>query len=352
MNAQTIFALVGKDLTLYFKNRFFAFITIMALVAYAVIYFVMPREVDETLEIAVFAPGFSQQFAEELGAEGLIIHEFESEQALKDGIAEGDFNVGVALPDGYAASLVAGQDVEIGIFFSSDFPEEFQDFYVIFFREVSYTLAGKPLKVDVTEEVLGHDFVGEQIPARDRMLPLFAVFILMMETMGLASLITSEIEGRTIQALLITPLTTAGLFVSKGIMGTGLAFVQAAALMLVTGGFSNEPLIITVALLLGGLLATGIGFLIASVAKDMMSVLGWGVLAIIVLAIPTFNVLLPGTISDWILTIPSFYLVDTVHQIINFDASWGEVSQNLLYLFLFSAAFFALGMAALRRKFR
>ncbi len=352
MNIGAIFTLVAKDLTLYFKNRFFALVTVLALVAYIVIYLVLPSEVDETLELAIYAPELTQEFSNELIGEGLVLREFESKTALEAAIRDGDFNVGIALPESYATRLTSGQRVEVEIFFASDFPAEFQDFYVLFIREISYNIAGKPLNVDVTETVLGPDLVGEQIPTRDRMLPLFAVFILMMETLGLASLITSEIEARTIQALLVTPLTTSGLFISKGIMGTGLAFAQAAVLMLFTGGFRDEPLIILVALLLGGLLATGLGFLIASMARDMMSVLSWGMLAIIVLSIPTFNVLLPGTISDWIQAIPSFYLVDTVHRVVNFGDSWADVFQSLIILAGSAIAFLALGMVVLRRKYR
>jgi ABC-2 type transport system permease protein len=352
MNPKAIFTLVQKDLNLYFKNRFFAFITVLALVFYILIYLVLPSQVDENLELAIYAAEMPEAFIDQLTVEGLELHEFDSPEALQEGIRSGDFNVGIVLPDDYVTNLTTGQDVEVEIYFASDFPEEFQDFYSLFIREVSYNIAGKPLNVNAKEEVLGPDLVGEQIPARDRMLPLLSVFILMVEMMGLASLITSEVEGRTIKALLVTPLTVPGLFISKGIMGTGLAFVQVVILMLFTGGFSREPLLILVVLLLGSLLSTALAFLIASIARDMMSVLGWSILGILVLAIPTFNVLLPGTISDWVRAVPSYYLVDTVHRVVNFGGSWGDVQANLIWLLVFSAAFFGLGIVALRRKFR
>ncbi len=352
MTLQAIFTLVLKDLRLYFKNRFFAFVTLLALVFYILIYLVLPQEVDETLELAIYAAEMPQAFVDELVVDGLDLHEFDSPEALQDGIREGDFNVGIVLPDDYAANLATGRDVEVEVYFASDFPEEFREFYVLFVREVSYNLAGKPLNVDAKEEILGPDLVGAQIATRDRMLPLLAVFILMVEMMGLASLITAEVEGRTIKALLVTPLTVPGFFISKGIMGTGLAFVQVAILMLFTGGFSHQPLLIVVALLLGSLLATGLGFMIASVARDMMSVMAWAVLGILLLAIPTLNILLPGTVSDWIRAIPSYYLADTVHRVINFGSTWADVQANMAALLGFALAFFAVGVVALRRKFR
>ena len=351
MSFNLIATLVTKDLKLYFKNRFFAFVTILALVGYSAIYLFLPPKLDERLELNLYAPDLAQQFVAELADEGIDITQHDSADSLQEGIAAKDFSIGIALPENYMGDLATSQDVNVDIYFASDFPEEFREFWVLFIRETSFTLAGKPLNIEVTETVLGHDLIGEPIAGRDRMLPLLAVFILMMETMGLASLITSEIEGGTIKALLVTPLTVGGLFLSKGIMGTGLAFVQASILMLVTGGFSHEPLIILTALLLGGLLATGLGLMIASVARDMMSVMAWSVLAILVLALPTFNVLLPGTISNWIQAIPSFYLVDAIHRVLNFGAVWADVGASLLILLAFSIVFFGLGVVMLRRKF-
>ena len=97
---------------------------------------------------------------------------------------------------------------------------------------------------------------------------------------------------------------------------------------------------------------TGVAFLIASVGRDLMSVMGWGILALLLLALPTFTVLIPGLVSDWIRLIPSYYLVDTVFQVLNFGATWADVAHNLLLLAAWSAAIMALGVVVLRRKFR
>ncbi len=85
-------------------------------------------------------------------------------------------------------------------------------------------------------------------------------------------------------------------------------------------------------LLLGSLFVTGLAFLIASVARDMMGVMAWGMLLLIVLAIPAFTILFPATASSWVEAIPTFYLVDTLHRAINFDATWAEVARNLVIL--------------------
>ncbi len=219
-------------------------------------------------------------------------------------------------------------------------------------KELAYLQIGQPLAIEVSEEILGPDMVGMQIPPRDRLRPLFAVLLIMTETFGLAYLISEEVERRTIQALLVTPMTVKDLFAAKGIIGISLAFGQAILFMAIVGGMSEQPLIILAVLLLGAMLVTGVGFLMASLAKDMMSVMAWGVVAFIVLIIPTFSIMFPGIISGWVKVIPSYYLVDTVHRAANFGAGWGDVWRNLLMLLGFDLVIVWIGIVALRRKFR
>jgi ABC-2 type transport system permease protein len=193
---------------------------------------------------------------------------------------------------------------------------------------------------------------GDQIAPRARMLPLLAIFVLMIETLGLASLISSELHGGTLRALLVTPLTVEGLFLAKGIFGTLFAFVQVALLMALTGGLNQSPILILTTLLIGSALVTGIGFLMASVSRDLLSVMAWGILVILILAIPSFVIMLPGIASEWIKLIPSYYLVDTVFRVINFEAGWSDVAINLIALLGFTLLFMVLGIYTLRRKLR
>jgi ABC-2 type transport system permease protein len=81
MNPKAIRALVAKDFTLFFRNRFFALITLLGLVVYVALYFVMPGSVDETLDIGLYAPAWSPA-PDEIQQKGLEIHVAESEDDL------------------------------------------------------------------------------------------------------------------------------------------------------------------------------------------------------------------------------------------------------------------------------
>lgn len=342
MNGTMIRALVVKDFLLFFRNRFFGPVTLLALVAYVAIYFLLPRTVDETLDLAILAPALPAAVSEAQEA-GLSLTRFESEESLRAAVEGREFPAGILLPG-------AGGNPRITIFFAADTPPELQEGVTLLVQELSFLQSGQPLPVEVTTEVLGPDLAGDQIPPRDRIVPLLAVFVLLTETLGLASLLSEEIEGRTIRALLVTPLTIGGLFTAKTITGVLLAFTQSFLLLLLVGGLSRSPLQIVVALLLGALLFTAVGFLLGALGRDFMSVMAWGIPVIIVLAVPAIGFMLPGTLSRWVRVIPSYYLVDVLHRAINFGAGWQALSANLMILALFDVVLFALGIEVLRRK--
>jgi len=343
--------LVAKDLSLFFRNKFFGLITALGLVAYIVIYFVLPSSVNETLQIGLYAEVVPPAF-EQVAEEGIVFETVESEDALVEAVAEGQFAAGVALPPDILDLLASGEKPQITIYSTADTPQEVTDAVEVVIRELAYLQAGQPLAVDISAEVLGPDMLGQQIPIRDRMRPLLAVFLVLFEMIGLAGLITDEVQQGTGRALLVTPMTVPDLFAAKGLLGVGLAFGQAALFMAVVGGMSSQPLIILAALLLGAVLVTGFAFLIASLSRDMMSALGWGMLILVIFIIPAFGILFPGTVSAWARVIPSYYLADTVHQAAAFGAGWSDVSLNLLVLLGVDLAVVVAGVAALGRRFR
>jgi len=349
MNWGIIRALIAKDFFLFFRNRFIAIVTVMGIVFYILFYFLMPQTVDESLKIGLYSPITFPAF-EQVQAEGLVIDSVESEEALKNAVVNGDYVAGIALSADIINSLMSGQKPNISLYLASDTPDEIKDSIAFIIRELAYQQAGQPLAVEINEEVVGTDMAGMQIPPRDRIRPMLVIYLIMFETFGLANLIAEELVRGTVRALLVTPMSVKELFVGKGIFGIGLAFIQATFFMVIVGGFNHQPLIILVALLLGSMLATGLGFLIGSVAKDFMSVLAWGMISFIILSIPAFGVMFPGAVTGWIKFIPSYYLVDMVHRVTSFGAGWGDIWLNLLILLAFNLAMFCIGILGIRRK--
>ena len=352
MNGSTIHPLVAKDLKLFFRDRFFAFISVLGLVFYAIAYFVMPPSVDESLGLGLYAPILPEQVAAAFAEEGETIMIAESEATLQQLVLKGELNAGIALPEALFQPPQAGSRPIVTIYLPSDAPEDLQEVMEVLSEMLALAVTDHPLNIEVNEQVLGPDMVGQQIPLRDRMLPLFVILILMMETLGLASLLAQEIQTRTINALLVTPMRVGDVITAKGITGLVLTLSQAALLTLVIGGFRQRPLIILVTLLLGALLVTAVGFLMAAGGKDMLSVMGVGIPVIILLSFPAIGVAFPGILTRWAGIVPTYYLADTLHQAANFGVGWEQIWQNLVILLAISVLLLWASVLVLQRKFQ
>jgi ABC-2 type transport system permease protein len=350
MNLRIIGAIVSKDLSLFFRNRFIAIITAGSLIMFLVLYFVLPGT-SSVYEFALHAPVVPPVFAEEDDANYEFIM-FDSEQELREAVAANDYLAGIVLPADVMDKFEQGEKPDVKIYYSAETTDVLRDLVRVLVEGMSYQQTGKIAEVNSTEIILGPDLLGRDIPLRDRMRPLFTVILLLMEIFGLTQLIIVEVERRTVQGLLVTPARVRELFAAKCITGILLVFVQVALFMVIAGGMNNRPLIVTTTLLLGALLVTGLSFLIASLSRDFMSSLGWVFIALIIMIIPAVGIMMPGTITGWAKIIPSYYIVLPIHQAVHYGVGWGDVWHYLLVLTGFDIAFIWIGITTLRRKFQ
>ena len=92
MNGQVIRALVIKELMIFFRNKFFAVISVLGLVFYIVIYLLLPSEVDVQMEIGLYADGgASQETLARFEANHITIIEAETEEVLTEAVENGDY---------------------------------------------------------------------------------------------------------------------------------------------------------------------------------------------------------------------------------------------------------------------
>jgi ABC-2 type transport system permease protein len=352
MNGGRIKALLRKDLRLFLSNRFFMLITIVGIIFYIGAYFVLPSDLDEDFRLAIYAPQMPPAFEELLSQEGLKRELFTEPEAIKKAVQDGTYQVGIILPPDIMDTFAQGAKPQILIYYSSGFAAEMKDAVIKLVEELCYTQTGQALNIDAIQEILGTDLLGTPIALRDRLRPLLAIFILLVEIMTLAGLISVEIEQGTARALLTTPMGLSDLFAAKGIMGISLALGQAVLFMGLVGGFNHQPLIVLITLLLGCLFVIGVAFLVASLTRDVNAVTSWGMLILVILAVPGFGSVIPGLLSDWAKVIPSFYLTDTINRVTNYNAGWPDVWLNLVILLAVTAVVVWGGMTALRRRYQ
>lgn len=347
-------AILRKDLRAFSRDRFFTLVTVLGLVAYAALFWILPGDVNETVRVGVHAPEAVASQLEAQGGDGIEFATFNSVEALRSAVRSGDSDViaGLDLPSSFIEKASQGEQTTVQLYTTADTPESVRTAMTGFVSELANGIAGNPLPVTLEDQVLGVDRAGAQIPPREQMLPLLAFFVLMLETLALASLVAGEIRSRTVTAILATPVGLRDFLTAKAVIGTLLAFTEAALLMLILGAFgSNAPLLVVV-LLLGAILVTGVGLLAGSTGRDFLGIVFTGVVLLVPLAIPAVAALFPGSASAWVMVIPTYPLVEAIIGTISEGADWGQMLPYLAALAGWCAVVLAAGMLVLGRKVR
>jgi ABC-2 type transport system permease protein len=351
MSGRIISTIIRKDLRAFGRDRFFLYMTLLGLVAYSVVFYFLPSSVDETVSLGVHGAdraGFSLD-----SMPGVEILEFDSRDSLVEGVRDGDDLVaGLAFPEGFAADLEAGAPVTVEILVPSGIPPEFEHLAEGLVLGIAMQVTGEPPAASPLTRtvVLGTDRIGDQMSLQEQMRPLLVFFVLLIETLALATLVATEVHGRTVLAVLATPATIGDFLAAKGILGTALALSEAGLLMAIIGGLAPDPLLVLFVLLLGAVLVTGLGMIAGSFGKDFLNVLFISMFIMLPLMIPVFGVLFPGSPALWVKALPSFGLVDAIVGATVDEAGWSGVGPTLLLLAGWCVVAFGTGVWTLRRK--
>ena len=354
-----ITAIIGKDLRLFARDRFYVLITLLGLVMFGGLFWVLPSEVDEEIPIGVHLPGGEELFEEaleEAGDDGLVVDVFASPSELEGAVARGDaLLAGLDFPEGFLAAAAAGQPTTVRVLLAGEAPEALRPALAASVREIASALAGDEPPValpELDEMVIGDDRAGDPISLREQLRPLLIFLVLLMEMFALASLVAIEIAQRTVTAVLVTPTRVGQLLAAKAVLGTALAFGQALLIAVVTGALSHAPGLVAMALLLGSLLVTGVGLIAGATGQDFVAIVFWSVVAFVPLAIPALAVLFPGSPALWVQALPSYGLVEVLVRTTIRGQGWSQSWPYLAMLAAWAAAAFAGGAAVLAARVR
>ena len=335
-----VWAIIRKDLAEYRRDKLWAFLTVMVLIATIALYWVLPDDVSESIQIGV--SGVDDPIAiaglEAAEAEGLQVIAFGSAEDLESVVARSadawvsssratviphgsemsppvgaekmNVSVGLAFPEDFFIAAAAGQQSQVTVFIDAAVPAELETAMSSFVRELAFAVAGEELPFATADPnevfvVLGEDRVGNQVSARDGFRPVFVFLVLLMEMFVMASLIAKEIQDRTVTAILVTPATIGDVLAAKGIAGAISGLGQALIILIAINSLGPNPALILTLMLLGSVMVAGTSMLAGSSGKDFMSTLFYGMAYMIPLMIPAFAALFPGTASAWVRALPS-----------------------------------------------
>ncbi len=350
-----VFAIIRKDANQMARDLLFVFFTFLGVATFVTLYWALPKNVDETISMGVHGEGLVAAMSELSGEseEALEIATYASAEELREAVENRDIEVGIDFPETFMEDVAQGRKVTVTVFARPNLSSEISNAMSSMIKEIAYAIAGYRLPVSEPEEttvILGRDRAGEQLPLRDQMRPLYAFMILIMESIALGSLIASEVQNRTVIALLASPARLSDILGAKWIIGTFVAFTEAVAVLLLVRGFGPSPGIVLVTLFLGAIIVTGVAMIAGSAGKDLIATMLLGMVFLIPLTIPAFSVLFPGTPAQWVQVLPTYSMVRVIMDTSFNDAGWADSARHLITLAAWCVVFGVVGVLSLGRK--
>ncbi|MBW2458725.1 MAG: ABC transporter permease [Deltaproteobacteria bacterium] len=368
--AGIILAIVRKDLREFSRDRLWIILTPLALIWVIVTFWILPASVDEAITVGLHPASMGHLFQTLAGGESedhaLKVVPFEQEDRLVaavSGEAEEDeeVTIGIAFPDDFVSAVRAGKPTRVTVYVDVAVPAEIRRAVSSGIRELAYGLqaamalknpaSALPVSLPEAETiVVGDDRAGVQVPFREKLRPLLAIIMLMMEAIALAGLVAVEIERRTVTALLVTPARTSDVLAAKGITGALLGLTQVLVFLLATRSFGAHVGLVLVLVVLGAAMASAVGMIAGSSGKDFMSTLFGSIIFVVPLIIPAFSTLFPGSVSTWVKWMPSYGLVTAMVDVMSYGHGWHEVAWHLGTAAAWVVVLFTAALLILKRR--
>jgi len=298
-----------------------------------------------------------EMIAEEEG-EGLEIVAFNSSEDLKKAVAgelelEKKVLIGIDFPEDFLEKVLSDEKATVKVYLDVGVPKEIRGAMTSFVREIAYDLVGNDLPITEPDEetvILGEDRAGDQVPFREKMRPMLVFFLLITESLALASLISVEVQSRTVTALLITPARTGDVLMAKTLFGTLLAFGQALILLIAVQALGQNALLLLTIILLGSLMASGVGMITGAAGKDFMGTLYLGIVFLIPMMVPAIASLFPGMASAWVKVLPSYGMVQGIVGVTAYGKGWAGSTLELGHIIVWDIVILGAGLFILKRR--
>jgi len=398
--ASIIQAIVWKDLREIFRDRLWMIITPLSMLFVVVVFWMMPAKVNETLILGVYPPAFVQVFEaidEREGDEGdddgsrsggLEVVPFDDVGRLaaavsgtSDGPEGQKITIGVAFPGDMSGKIWSGanafgeemtgeqvgppqvptEKVTVTVYVDAGIPEGITGAISSVIREIVIGMQAAAAGIDPGEAlpvtmpaketiILGEDRAGRQVPLRQKIRPILAILLLLVETLALAGLVAVEIERRTVTALLVTPARGGDVLAAKALTGTILALGQGLFFLLATGSPGDDWLLLGTLMLLGAVMMSALGLISGAAGRDFMSTLFCGLALVAPLMIPAFAILFPGGASLWVKVLPSYGLCAAMVEVVGYGRGWGHVAPYFGMILAWNGVILGAALFILKRR--
>lgn len=336
MNVPRLLAMVKKDVVLTTRQSFFVLMIVMPILLTLVLNTALGSVGTKTPTLGVYGEGELVDLLEQKPTIKVIT--VSSEEDLREAVLQGEYDAGLIIPPEKGDPLylmISGRSLlndrlTIGATL------------LYTYREHAHTEALATFETRVIGE--------EEFSLSARFIPFFLVFATVIGGFIISSSLIEEREMRTLNAVLVTPITPLEVVVAKSVYGLFLGLVLGLLILVLNSSLTGEIYLILLFLVLGTLFAVGLGLMAGVIMKNITDLVARMKLFNLFFMFPAFVILFPQ-IPQWLgYFFPTYYFIDPIFSITQKGAGWSEVWWEAVVLVVIDVAVLILASRILRER--
>ena len=348
MSLQRISVLLGKEFIHGPKNFIFIWIVVAPILISLLFGLIFGSLFTEKPRLGILDEGNSRLVGLASSLDSIITKEYATVEELKTATESGGVDMGIVLPAGFDNTIQSGHTAHLEAYVWGESLAKNRLILPVTISDLVRSLSGQEVPVEIETVILGE---AESLPWNDRLLPLLVLMAVFLGGLLLPSTsIIEEKQKKTLDALIVAPATVGDVFISKGIVAVVLSMAAAIIILLINQAFGTEPLLLTLVLFLGAVMAAATGLIFGAIIKDLPTLFaiwkGGGIL----LFAPAIVYMFPQ-IPEWVARIfPTYWVIQPVVEITQRGGGWSEVALSVFVLIGMIAALMGLNIYTLKRK--
>lgn len=308
MNSSRLLSMARKDVTLTLRESFFMFMIIMPVIVVLVLNIALGSMGTTAPTMAVYGDSEIVSLLEE--EPSVKISTLSSEQEVRDKVLQGEYDAGLIITSSGPKVVISGESLlneRITIAAT----------LVNVYRES----AGVQDVVTVNTNVIG----TEEYSLQARLIPFMVIMATIIGGLIISASLIEEREKKTLNAVLVTPITPLEVILAKTLFGLFLGLILGVLMLVLSNAFIGGIHLVLFFLVLGTLFTVGLGLIAGVVMKDITDLIARMKIFNIVLLFPALVLFFPR-IPQWIgKFFPTYYFIHPILAITQDGATWADV---------------------------
>lgn len=309
MNSARLLSMARKDVTLTLRESFFMFMIIMPVIMVLVLNMALGSMGTTAPTIAVYGDSEIVSLLEE--EPSVKVFTLPSEQEVRDKVLQGEYDAGLIITgSGRPTLVISGKSLlNERITIAATLVNAYRK------------SAGMQDVVTVNTNVIG----TEEYSLQARIIPFMMIMATVIGGLIISASLIEEREKKTLNAVLVTPITPLEVILAKSLFGLFLGLILGVIMLVLSNAFTGGIHLILFFLVLGTLFTVGLGLIAGVVMKDITDLVARMKLFNLVLLLPALVLFFPQ-VPQWIgKFFPTYYFIHPILTITQDGATWADV---------------------------